>query len=270
VTPTSDDDRPAADPAAEGKQPGIQSIEVGMRLVSALVRLTADAPPPMLKTLAEAAGMPPAKAHRYIVSLLRCGMIERDPATSHYRLGPMARDIGFSAVRTIDLVKTGNRLLGELCATLRHTVALAVWTHHGPTIVCVEEFRRPVTIATRVGEIMPMLSSATGRVFAAWLAPAVSRPFIDAELTAGPITTEAEAEAIVAATRAAGLGWTQGGLNATVNALSAPLFDYRGALAGAVSALGPAEDFDVALDGPLAAALRAAGHRLSRDLGHVP
>lgn len=259
----------------ESEQLGIQSIEVGMSLVAALVELTASAPPPMLKTLAEAAGMAPAKAHRYMVSLIRTGMIERDPISGRYRLGPVARDFGFSAIRSIDLVKLGGVRLTELCADLQQTVALAIWTYNGPTIVCVEEYRRPVAIVTRVGEVMPLLASATGRVFAAWLPRVQTQSFMDREIKAhraqrkpGGITTVQEAERILSATREAGLGWTEGGINPTVNALSVPLFDYRGVIVGAVSSLGPADDFDVSPQGRLAMRLLAAGADFSRELGY--
>lgn len=265
----------ASSQEAENEQLGIQSIEVGMGLVAALVELTASAPPPMLKTLAEAAGMAPAKAHRYMVSLIRTGMIERDPISGRYRLGPVARDFGFSAIRSIDLVKLGGARLTELCADLKQTVALAIWTYNGPTIVCVEEYRRPVAIVTRVGEIMPILSSATGRVFAAWLPRSQTQEFIDGELKAnrncrkpGLITSAQEVDRALDQTRAAGLGWTEGGINPTVNALSVPLFDYRGVIVGAISSLGPADDFDVSPTGRLATCLLAAGKEFSRELGY--
>ena len=66
---------------------GIQSVEVGFALLQALI----DAPGPLaLKDLAAAAGMPAAKAHRYLVSYQRSGLVKQDAATSRYDLGPMA------------------------------------------------------------------------------------------------------------------------------------------------------------------------------------
>ena len=54
-----------------GNQQGVQSVEVGARLLKAIGAASA---PLMLKELAAAARMPPAKAHRYLVSLARCGL----------------------------------------------------------------------------------------------------------------------------------------------------------------------------------------------------
>ena len=58
----------------ENDKRGIQSIEVGGQLLRALVR---SGEPMMLRDLAAAAGMPPAKAHPYLVSFARLGLVEQ-------------------------------------------------------------------------------------------------------------------------------------------------------------------------------------------------
>lgn len=270
-------DSPDGAEAADTGQVGIQSIEVGMRLLTQLAELTEDAPPPMLKTLAAAAEMAPAKVHRYMVSLVRTGYVERDPATGRYRLGPMARQIGISSIRRMDVVKTAGAHLPEICTTLKHSVGLAIWTYNGPVMVATEDARRPVTIGTRIGEVMPLLTSATGRVFGAWMPRAAVKHLIDKELAnvassrrAGGVKTMKQAESWFAQTRDIGLGWTEGGLNATVNALAAPLFDYRGTFVAALAALGPADEFDPHPDGAIAQGLRAAAATISSELGYHP
>ncbi len=256
---------------AGADQIGIQSVEVGMRLLVVLADLTADAAPPMLKTLAAAADMAPAKAHRYMVSFLRTGVVEREPSTGRLRLGPMARHIGISSIRSMDVVKLAAGRLPQVCAQLGQSVALAIWAYQGPIIIAAEDVRRPVTIGTRVGEVMPLLTSATGRVFGAWMPEATIRPILAAELKAsaggGPVKTAAQAQQLFAETRKAGIGWTAGGLNATVNALSAPIYDFRGSFVAALSALGSSTSFDVALDGKLARGIREAANEISRELG---
>jgi len=57
---------------------GIQSIEVGGQLLLALGR---TGKPMVLKELALEAGMPAAKAHPYLVSFARLGLIEQDLLT---------------------------------------------------------------------------------------------------------------------------------------------------------------------------------------------
>src|SRR5580765_7584119 len=84
----SDDNERAA-------QRGIQSIEVGGQLLRALVH---SGRPMALKDLAREADMAPAKAHPYMVSFGRLGLIEQDRASGHYLLGPLALQLGLIAM----------------------------------------------------------------------------------------------------------------------------------------------------------------------------
>lgn len=270
-TDESDDSPDTADAGPAG----IQSFEIGLKLLGLMAELSDGAMPPMLKTLSAAAEMPPAKVHRYMVSLVRTGYAERDPATGRYRLGPMARQLGITAISRMDVLKVAGARLPQICAELEQSVALAIWTFHGPVMVATEDLREPVTISTRVGQIMPLLSSATGRVFGAWLPARMVERLIQQELAsaygkdpATAIRTVAQVDQLFQQTREAGVGWTQGGLNATVNALAAPIFDYRGTLVAALASLGPASSFDTRTDGTLALALKAAAGWISRDLGY--
>ena len=74
---------------------GIQSVEVGFTLLDALSRA---AGPLMLRDLAAAAGMSAAKAHRYLVSFQRLGLVVQDPRTTRYDLGPAALHLGLASL----------------------------------------------------------------------------------------------------------------------------------------------------------------------------
>jgi DNA-binding IclR family transcriptional regulator len=245
-----------------------------MRLLAALAQLTYEGPPPMLKTLAAKADLAPAKAHRYLVSFLRSEVVERDAASGRYRLGPLARHIGIAAIRGLDVVRVASARMSDICADLQQSVALAVWGAQGPTIVWVEDYRRPITINTRVGEVLPLLTSATGRVYAAHLPEAMTHDLIEHELArareapgSDALMRRGQVERLLAEVRAAGVGWTTGGLNPTVNALSAPIFDYRGGIVAALSTLGPTDIFDASPDGLLAERLKQFAMQISSALG---
>lgn len=254
---------------------GIQSIEIGMKLLATLVEHSFENPPPMLKTLASDAGIQPAKAHRYMVSLVRSKLVERDPVSRRYQLGPMARMIGVRAIQSLDVVRTTSARLPNIVADLGHSVALSIWAD-GPTIIAVEVAKRQITIGTRIGEVMPLLSSATGKVFGAWLPRSLTQDRIRREISspnsfAGRVPTgKAEIDKLFEGVREVGLGVTEGGMNPTVNALSAPIFDHRGTLVAALSALGPASEFDASLDGAIARQLRAIASEISEELGYTP
>src|ERR1700678_159990 len=99
-----------------GNQQGVQSVEVGARLLKAIGAASA---PLMLKDLAAAARMPPAKAHRYLVSLGRAGLVQQNAGTGLYDLGPFAVDLGLSALGRLSPVAAAEPFLEELRQSIR-------------------------------------------------------------------------------------------------------------------------------------------------------
>ena len=160
---------PDADHAENGDpRAGIQSVEVGFELLSAL----SDAPGAlMLRDLAAAAGMSAAKAHRYLVSFQRMGLVMQDPVSTRYDLGPAALRLGLASLSRIDAVKLARERLPQLLAETGHTLAIAVWGNQGPTMVHWLEAPQTVPVTLRLGDVMPLLTSATGRCFATFTGP---------------------------------------------------------------------------------------------------
>ncbi len=258
------------------EQTGIQSIETGIRLLAALADLTVTGAAPMLKTVAAAASMPPAKAHRYLVSFMRTGLVEREPAIGRYRLGPLSRHIGVSALMGLDVVRIAGDLMPRIRDEISETVALAVWGSYGPTMVRVEEYRSTVMVSTRVGVVVPMLSSATGLVFGAWMPRSQTLRLITDEVERNrlrrdrdAVTTMQAAERLFEETRELGVGRTKGGLSPGINAVSAPIFDYTGSLVGALSSLGPADSFDESPTASLAGHIKRYAAQISAELGQI-
>ena len=147
---------------------GIQSIEVGGELLRALAR---SGEPMMLRDLAREAGMPPAKAHPYLVSFSRIGLIEQDETTGRYEIGALALELGLISLRRQSAVRIATPRIAALAESINHAVSLSVWGTHGATVVRLEEPSHPVHIAMRVGSVVALLETATGRAFAAFMPP---------------------------------------------------------------------------------------------------
>lgn len=268
-------DPPNADNASDDEAGGVQAVDTAVRVLSALIDMGA---PLMLKTVAERAGMQPPKAHRYLISLVRSGLAERDAASGGYRLGPLAVRVGLAAVRHLNVVQAAAPLLALLRDELGYTVALAVWGTGGPTFVRFEETNDALIISGRPGSVMPMLSSSTGRVFGAYLPHSVTASLIARELSgvphpgASPNRTiagmqPAEVDALFDTVRENRMARVQGDLNPGLHGLSAPIFDHAGAIAGVVTLIGSAGMIDIRLKGPIATALAARVDEISRRMG---
>ena len=141
---------------------GVQSVEVGGQLLQALVRAGR---PLALKDLAAAAGMAAPKAHPYLVSFVRLGLVSAD--AGRYGLGPMAMELGLISLQQHDPVRLASEPLEGLALASGCTVALALWGNQGPTVVRVAEAPSPVHVSLRHGTVLNLAQTATGRVMAA-------------------------------------------------------------------------------------------------------
>ncbi|MBT9491758.1 MAG: IclR family transcriptional regulator [Paucibacter sp.] len=247
---------------------GIQSIEVGGALLMALVH---QGRPLALKDLAREAAMAPAKAHPYLVSFIKLGLVEQETVSGRYGLGPLALQLGLISLQQYEPVRLATPRIEELAAQLGHTVAIAVWGNRGPTIVRVAEAPSPVHISMRHGTVMSLKGTASGRLFAAHLSREEVLAVLAAEAGALPgkttPTIDAELTAAMAAARADGLASAHDGVVLGVSAMAAPVFDDRGRMVLSLTAIGPSGNFDLSLHGALAGALKRAGADLSRQLG---
>ncbi len=252
---------------------GIQSVEVGHALLEALARARG---PLMLRDLAAAAGMSAAKAHRYLVSFQRLGLVSQDAATTRYDLGPAALRLGLAAITRLDAVKLARERLPALMPQISHTLALAVWGNHGPTIVHWEESPEAVTVNLRLGDVMPLLSSATGRCFIAHVSREAIAPLLRSEMARARQLgrddlprNQAELATLVREVRARGMARVVDTLLPGVAGFCAPVFDFDGHLVLGLVALGSTATFDTAWDGRVATALGQAARQLSHELGHT-
>ena len=251
-------------------QQGIQSIEVGWRILRAL---TENSRPQMLRDLAAAAQMPPAKAHRYLVSFARLGLIEQQADTGLYDLGSFALEMGLSALARLEPVTLSAPTLSELREETGQTVALAVWANHGATIVRWLGANAPVSASLRVGGVMPLTRSATGLCFLSFMPPESTSAFIKRELAENQRsglapTSRGEVDQLIAQTRRRGFTRTSDFIPG-IAGVAAPVFDHSGDMILALVALGYSKPFEAGLESIAGATVRKA-QELSKRLGAPP
>lgn len=250
---------------------GIQSIEVGFRLLRVLA---ATNRPMMLRDIAKGAGMPAAKAHRYMVSFLRIGIVEQDSSSGRYDLGAYALELGLSGLGRLDPVRLSGPILEALCEEIQETVALAVWGNRGATIVRIVDSGSPVTITLRPGTVLSLSKSATGRAFSAFYRSPFLKKMLDEELHEAAdeskvaiTTVRRQLEKTLTDIRAHGISRATGSLTPGINGFSAPVYDHTGSMVASITALGAMGEFNAEWDSPVAKAMLSAAAALSERLG---
>jgi DNA-binding IclR family transcriptional regulator len=254
-------------------QAGIQSVEVGFSLLEALIQAPGAM---MLRDLAQAAGMSPAKAHRYLVSYQRLGLVTQGDGDTRYDLGPASLKLGLATLSRLDAVQLARARMDALMNEIGHTVAIAVWGNHGPVIVHWQEPVRAVTVNLRLGDVMPLLGSATGRCFAAfapqtWVAPLLKQEIAQLAKTQrqGMPQNAAQVQALLEETRQQGAGRVVDTLLPGISGLAVPVWDAGGRICLSLVSLGSSAGFDADHEGQLARALKRCAAQLSDELGGV-
>ena len=272
LTPLSTEDTGASPSRISGR--GVQSVEIGGRLLATLAKA---AQPMMLRDLAQAAGLTPGQAHAYLVSFRKIQLVEQDPVSGRYRLGPFALHLGLARLRNTDPYRLAAEAVVQFTEELELMVAITVWGTHGPTIIHVQESSNQIHANVRPGGVFTVTGTATGKVFAAYMPWKLVEPVVQAELRTAQKGWRGTAEmamdellATIETVRRQGLATTIDRPVPGISALSAPVFNHTGQLQLAITVIGPTGKVDCDLSGPHAAALRAFTRRLSTELGYQP
>jgi DNA-binding IclR family transcriptional regulator len=243
-------------------QSGIKSVEVGGRLLEALVRSSV---PLTLSDLAANARLSPSAAHRYLTSYKRLGLVSQDTESKKYDIGPFGVQLGVAALGRWSFLSAARGLQCAVRDELDESVVLAVWGEYGPVIIAVEESRKPIVLTMRVGATLPLFRTAIGWVFAANMPKSVLKPIIKHEKAEGrgPIGIDsvrgtAQKLKLIREKRFAA---HSGHLLHAVSGIAVPLWDASGAFVAVLSVFASADRLDTSDVGEPAKALKAAAQK---------
>jgi flavin reductase (DIM6/NTAB) family NADH-FMN oxidoreductase RutF/DNA-binding IclR family transcriptional regulator len=193
-------------------------------------------------------------------------------------LGPVSSQHDESAPGRIEAVRMATDALPGICEEVgQHTLCLAVWGNHGPTVIRWEPSRQPVSQQLRTGMVLSITRSATGRAFAAFLPEGSTRTLIESDLRLcatsdeDPNERRIHFERDVAEARQRGMSRVLTPSASQIDqvpiiAFSAPIFDAGGTMIMALSLTTPSERLTPDWDGPVPEALARAAADLSRRL----
>lgn len=224
---------------AEKVQGGVQSLEIGLTVLDALMIKNA---PLMLKELAEILSMHPAKVHRYVVSLIRKGYAKQ-LEDGRYSLGDRAHYLALNTLKRNDLLQSIQPFIIEIQLHLNCSVHVSKWLGDSAVVVQSLESSHPINIITRVGSRMPLLDSATGRLQACYQPEKIIQPLLEKEWHEHPSERRAlqnwgDFLQLKQQILAQGYSVVTGEMLMGVNAISIAIFDYNQELAYVATCIG--------------------------------
>lgn len=233
---------------------GVQSVETAFPNLDCLER--ANGPMP-LSDLAACANISNSKARNYLVSLIATDQVRQEPVSGYYEMGPSTLRHGITALGRIDAIGYCLDDMARLQHQTQETLFITIWGNKGPTIIRWFEGRRPVTVELRTGSVLPILSTATGRVFLAYMPPSLTESLVKAELA------EAEergktygVQALKSHVLKHQLAKADGEYLPGISALAVPIIDFEKRVRIVVSAIGRRRVFDASFNSETAAALK--------------
>ncbi|WP_424139548.1 IclR family transcriptional regulator [Roseomonas chloroacetimidivorans] len=245
---------------------GVESVEVAGLILQALLAVGGTA---RVKDLEKRTGIPSAKVHRYLVSLVFCGLVRRRE-DGRYGFGLLAYQVGQLAQHGHDLMTMVAPEVAQFARDVGESCGVALWLDQGPTIVHWFHPERDVNLSLKPGLRVELTASTTGRVMGAHLPCPTVEQRLAAELAgaveAKPYAYE-QVEADFARIRQVGYARGQGLRVPGLNTFSVPVFERDQRLACVLTMIGHESTFSSRPDTPQALALLAFSRRLSRILG---
>lgn len=237
-----------------------------------VLALFTDSPSPTLgiTEIAQAMGLSKAVVHRLVTSLRESGLIEADPASRRYRLGPMALALGLAYLAHVDLRERARPVLERLSAVTHETATLSLRQHWHR--VYIDQVNPPseVRMTVPIGRPFPLHAGASSKAFLAFLSKEEQDAFFASQpleaLTANTATDEAALRKELDRIVRRGYARSSGERLAEAHSVAAPVLDHRGEVVGVISVCGPAERFASSWE-PAAEQLLAGTRELSRQLG---
>lgn len=217
--------------------------------------------------------LPRASVFRLLQTLEQMGFIERVGDSASYKLGIAVLRLGFEYLAAMELTEHGRPIIEDLCASTGLSAHLVVRDGREAVFVAKSAGRSLMFNSIQVGARLPAHATVLGRVLLADLSLEDLRYlYAGVALTAftpQTPTTLAALKQLVDADAQRGYAVSQGGFEAGISTIAAPVFDDHHTVAAAVSVTVPAQRIDAHALDDLVAQVRQAALRLSQRISHA-
>lgn len=246
----------------------IQSVDRAVRILKALSRGPRRYG---VSELSASLGLAKGTVHGLLRTLLEHGLVEQDPESDKYQLGPALLELS-SGYLDLNQLRSRSLAWSELLAT-KADEAVRVGTPHANGVLIVHHVFRPDASLQilEVGALLPMHATALGKAVLAHLPGAAQEevmarglPKLTGRTLATPTALRRHLRSVREQRYAVELGESilgEGGI-------AAPIFGREGSVVGAIGVVGPDERIGHR-ERDLAETVLEAARGISRDHGYV-
>ncbi len=241
-----------------------------------LLDLFGEARPELgLSDMARLAGRDKATTLRLLSALVRHGLVEKNPATRLYRLGPGILRLARIREATFPATSILQPVLEELTAETGETSHASLLAGDRLVTIGVADSPRAIRVSLEAGLVLPLHATASGIACLAWGEPDL---FDRTAAAAGPLqrftdATETRLDAVrarIAEARRSGVAIGAQTFETDVHGIGAPLFSNAGTACGAIAVATPAHRMTDDLARMIVSLVTDAAVRASRRMGAEP
>ena len=218
--------------------------------------------------------LPRASVFRLLQTLEQMGFVERVGDSASYKLGIAVLRLGFEYLASMELTEHGRPIIDDLCGSTGLSAHLVVRDGREVVFVAKSAGRSLMFNSIQVGARLPAHATVLGRVLLADLSMEDLKYLYAgiklAAHTSQTPTTLATLKQAVDADARRGYGISQGGFEAGISTIAAPVFDEHHKVAAAVSVTVPAQHVAPEALDEYVAQVRQAATRLSQRISHSP
>jgi DNA-binding IclR family transcriptional regulator len=214
------------------KRKGIQSVEIGLKVLGALVGL---GHPSSLSEIAKASDLSPSQTPRYLASLVNMRYLRQDPESALYDLHTGALRLGLASLARLDLLDEASRITQEFVKATGRTTLLCIWSELGPTIIRWFPGNPPIYTSLAIGSRLSLTHLARGRGFLAFQHEAYLSQLLPEEMAQARTGGTIDVAVIRQHVRGHFIADVDGTVIPGLRALAAPIFDLQGQLAIVIS-----------------------------------
>lgn len=192
--------------------------------------------------LATATGMHPSTIHRFLSSLLECGLVAKDESAKLYYLGPALIPLGQRAAEQIDLRTIAKPFMEKLSAQTGEDTYLVVRSNYRGIVIEHTLGNQTLKYVSLPGNEAALHSGAIRKTLLAYQTPDFIDDYIARRLERYTDNTTVDEETLridLSRIRANGYAITHGEYIDSVYGFGAPIFDSQNTAIAAVGIIAP-------------------------------
>ena len=219
--------------------------------------------------IATSLGLSKTAVHRILSSFRNKGIVELDPATRKYGLGPVIVSLGLVYLDNLNVRAVAAPELAWLSSVTNETATLSIRTGFSRVYVDQVTPDREVLMSVQIGVPHPLHAGASSKAFLASLPEDEIEQYLAqplSQVTAATVTDLRKLRRELGVVRERGWAQSLGERQPGAGSVAAPVFDHRGVPVAVISVCGPAERMVGEVE-MCAEHLMAATRRVSTKVG---